>query len=100
MSRLLQGYVQCASTDHKPPLTCLTHWVGVRHDGTPSGKLHSYVGSRCSRLIHAGSIDHIAGVECYTAEPTGEQIPEKAILFLTDAYGHKFVNNQVRRPFS
>ena len=38
-------------------------------------------------------------MQCYIAESTGERTPTKAILFLTDAYGHKFVNNQVRRPF-
>ncbi|KAH9840049.1 alpha/beta-hydrolase [Rhodofomes roseus] len=42
-----------------------------------------------------GRIEQIANVECYIAEPLGEGSQEKAILFLTDAYGHKFVNNQV-----
>ncbi|TFY64644.1 hypothetical protein EVJ58_g2495 [Rhodofomes roseus] len=42
-----------------------------------------------------GRTEQIASVECYIAEPLGEGSQEKAILFLTDAYGHKFVNNQL-----
>ncbi|EPT00987.1 hypothetical protein FOMPIDRAFT_1060100 [Fomitopsis schrenkii] len=57
---------------------CADCFKSVRHDGIPSG-----------------SIDRVAGVECYIAEPTGEYAREKAILFLTDAYGHKFLNNQL-----
>ncbi|KZT70790.1 alpha/beta-hydrolase [Daedalea quercina L-15889] len=60
------------------PGFCADCFQGIRHEGTPNGK-----------------IEHIGGVECYVAEPHGAHSQAKGILFLTDAYGHKFVNNQL-----
>ncbi|KAH9933392.1 alpha/beta-hydrolase [Fomitopsis serialis] len=60
------------------PGFCADCFKGVRHEGVPNGR-----------------IERIAGVECYVTEPLGTQSQEKAILYLTDAYGHRFVNNQV-----
>lgn len=51
---------------------------GVRHEGTPEGK-----------------IEQIAGIECYVATPEGEYAKDKAILYLTDVFGHKLINHQL-----
>ncbi|KAJ7665611.1 alpha/beta-hydrolase [Mycena rosella] len=51
---------------------------GVTHDGTPEGK-----------------IETIGGIECYVATPTVDYPKDKALLFLTDAFGPHFINNKI-----
>ncbi|KAF8592231.1 dienelactone hydrolase [Ramaria rubella] len=50
---------------------------GVRHEGTPTGK-----------------IEKIGGVDVYVASPTSEYSKEKALLFLPDALGVPLDNSQ------
>ncbi|MCJ1312700.1 hypothetical protein MMC25_006376 [Agyrium rufum] len=57
-----------------PPQQCCT--VGVRHEGTPTGK-----------MIKIGNI------ETYVATPEGTTVG--TILFLTDVLGHSFPNAQL-----
>jgi len=49
---------------------------GVLHEGTPEGKFET-----------------IGGVKTYVATPTVDYPKDKAILFLTDAFGYQLVNN-------
>ncbi|KAF8552883.1 alpha/beta-hydrolase [Imleria badia] len=49
---------------------------GVRHEGTPEGK-----------------VEVINGVKTYVATPTGDYSKDKAILFLTDVFGLELNNN-------
>jgi len=58
-----------------PPSTCCI--TGVRHSGEPSG-----------------SIKQIGQIETYFAYPENNST-DKAILFLTDAFGHVFQNNKL-----
>jgi len=51
---------------------------GVTHEGTPKGKW-----------------EKIGGVDSYVATPTGEYPQNKAILFLSDAFGLHLHNNQL-----
>jgi len=51
---------------------------GVTHEGTPNGKW-----------------EKIGGVDAYVATPTGEYPQNKAILFLSDAFGPQLHNNQL-----
>jgi len=57
---------------------CDDCFKGVRHDGTPKG-----------------TIEKINGFEVYVTLPEKEYAKEKAILFLTDAFGMRFENNQL-----
>jgi len=57
---------------------CVDCFKGVRHEGTPSGK-----------------IEKINGVETYIALPEGDYKKDTAILFLTDVFGMQFPNNQL-----
>jgi len=51
---------------------------GVKHDGTPVGKL-----------------EKIGGVETYVAIPEIDYPKDKAVLFLPDVFGHTLVNAQL-----
>jgi len=51
---------------------------GVTHEGTPEGK-----------------IETINGIESYIATPSTDYPKDKAILFLTDAFGIPFNNNKL-----
>ncbi|THV04734.1 alpha/beta-hydrolase [Dendrothele bispora CBS 962.96] len=51
---------------------------GVRHEGTPSGQFKK-----------------IKDVNCYVASPEGDYAKDKVLLFLPDAFGMQFVNNQL-----
>ncbi|KZT70800.1 alpha/beta-hydrolase [Daedalea quercina L-15889] len=51
---------------------------GVRHEGTPEGK-----------------IEQIGGVECYVATPSGDYDKSKVVLFLTDVFGIPLNNNKL-----
>ncbi|KAJ3715325.1 Alpha/Beta hydrolase protein [Lentinula raphanica] len=51
---------------------------GVRHEGSPEGKWVS-----------------INGVETYVGTPTGNYQKNKVLLFLSDAFGPRFVNSQL-----
>ncbi|KAI9573849.1 alpha/beta-hydrolase [Boletus coccyginus] len=51
---------------------------GVRHEGTPEGK-----------------VEVINGVETYVATPTVDYPKDKAILFLPDVFGIKLINAQL-----
>ncbi|KAI6139814.1 Alpha/Beta hydrolase protein [Pisolithus tinctorius] len=51
---------------------------GIRHEGTPEGK-----------------IEEIGGVRCYVGTPSGEYNGEKAVLFLPDVFGIDFINAQL-----
>ncbi|KAJ6457446.1 dienelactone hydrolase [Mycena vitilis] len=51
---------------------------GVRHEGTPTGKLET-----------------IGGIQSYVATPTGDFPKEKVILFLTDVFGLSLENNKL-----
>jgi len=51
---------------------------GVQHEGTPTGK-----------------IEKIGGIECYVATPTSDYPKDKALLFLTDVFGHVLPNAQL-----
>lgn len=51
---------------------------GVKHEGTPEGK-----------------IEEIAGVKCYIATPSGEYDKNKVILYLPDVFGMPLVNAQL-----
>ncbi|TBU40752.1 dienelactone hydrolase endo-1,3,1,4-beta-D-glucanase [Dichomitus squalens] len=57
---------------------CDNCFKGVRHEGTPEGKFET-----------------IAGVECYTATPTGDYPKDKVVLFFTDVFGIPLVNNKL-----
>ncbi|KAI1793472.1 dienelactone hydrolase endo-1,3,1,4-beta-D-glucanase [Ganoderma leucocontextum] len=57
---------------------CDNCFQGVRHEGTPEGK-----------------IETIAGIECYVATPSGDYPKEKVILFLTDVFGIPLINNKL-----
>ncbi|PWY90235.1 alpha/beta-hydrolase [Aspergillus heteromorphus CBS 117.55] len=61
-------------TSH-PPAHCCT--VGVFHEGEPRGEIRE-----------------VANVSTYLAYPP-DRATDKAILFLTDAMGHRFVNAQL-----
>ncbi|KAJ6483241.1 Alpha/Beta hydrolase protein [Mycena sanguinolenta] len=50
--------------------------TGVRHEGTPEGKM-----------------ENIGGTKCYVATPTVDYPNDKVILLLTDAYGLGLENN-------
>jgi len=52
--------------------------MGVRHEGTPEGK-----------------IEKIGGIDTYVALPTTDYPKEKAVLFLTDIFGINLVNNKI-----
>ncbi|KAF7289067.1 hypothetical protein HMN09_01354900 [Mycena chlorophos] len=51
---------------------------GVRHEGTPEGELTT-----------------VGGIETYVATPTGAYAKDKAILYLTDVFGPRFLNHQL-----
>ncbi|EPT00991.1 hypothetical protein FOMPIDRAFT_1023529 [Fomitopsis schrenkii] len=51
---------------------------GVRHEGTPEGK-----------------IEKIGGVESYIATPSGDYDKTKVVLFLTDVFGIPLSNNKL-----
>ncbi|KAI6000263.1 dienelactone hydrolase [Pisolithus marmoratus] len=51
---------------------------GVRHEGTPEGK-----------------IEFIGGVRCYVGTPSGEYNKEKAVLFLPEVFGIDLINAQL-----
>jgi len=51
---------------------------GVRHEGTPEGK-----------------IEQIAGIECYVATPTIDYPKDKVILYLSDVFGIPLINNRL-----
>ncbi|KAH9933399.1 alpha/beta-hydrolase [Fomitopsis serialis] len=51
---------------------------GVRHEGTPEGK-----------------IEKIGGIECYVATPSGDYDKTKVVLFLTDVFGIPLNNNKL-----
>ncbi|KAI6101210.1 dienelactone hydrolase [Pisolithus sp. B1] len=51
---------------------------GVRHEGTPEGK-----------------IEFIGDVRCYVGTPSGEYNEEKAVLFLPDVIGIDLINAQL-----
>ncbi|KAH7924310.1 dienelactone hydrolase [Leucogyrophana mollusca] len=51
---------------------------GVRHEGTPEGKL-----------------EMIGGIPCYVGTPTGDYAKEKVILYAVDAFGIEFINNKL-----
>ncbi|KAJ7782886.1 Alpha/Beta hydrolase protein [Mycena metata] len=57
---------------------CADCFKGVRHEGTPEGK-----------------IEHIGGVKCYVATPTVDYPKDKVVLFLTDGFGLSLPNNQL-----
>jgi len=63
----------------EPYLTSSLFFLGVRHEGTPSGEFKK-----------------INGVDCYVATPEGDYAKDKVLLFLPDAFGMQLVNNQVR----
>ncbi|KAI6001229.1 dienelactone hydrolase [Pisolithus albus] len=50
---------------------------GVRHEGTPEGK-----------------IEFIGDVRCYVGTPSGEYNKEKAVLFFPDVFGIDLINSQ------
>ncbi|TFK69316.1 hypothetical protein BDN72DRAFT_820223 [Pluteus cervinus] len=51
---------------------------GVRHEGTPEGKL-----------------EEIAGVRSYVSTPSGDYPKDKVVLFLADVFGIDLINNQL-----
>lgn len=51
---------------------------GVRHEGTPAGKYET-----------------IGGIKTYVATPTVDYPKDKAILFLTDVFGHELENSRL-----
>ncbi|KAF7966698.1 hypothetical protein HWV62_37322 [Athelia sp. TMB] len=53
-------------------------FLGVRHEGTPTG-----------------TIETVAGVQCYVATPQGPYAREKAVLLLTDVFGMQLENSQL-----
>ncbi|KAJ7060931.1 dienelactone hydrolase endo-1,3,1,4-beta-D-glucanase [Mycena amicta] len=57
---------------------CEDCFKGVRHEGTPEGK-----------------IEQLAGVDCYIATPAGDYASDKAVLFLTDVFGLSLLNNKL-----
>ncbi|KAI0263059.1 alpha/beta-hydrolase [Gloeopeniophorella convolvens] len=57
---------------------CTKCFQGVRHEGVPEGKF----------------VD-IGGVKTYTATPTADYPNDKAVIFLTDAFGVGLINNQL-----
>ncbi|KAJ7086300.1 Alpha/Beta hydrolase protein [Mycena crocata] len=57
---------------------CDDCFKGVKHDGTPEGK-----------------IETIGGIKCYVATPTVDYPKDKVVLFLTDAFGLSLPNNQL-----
>ncbi|QDS77215.1 hypothetical protein FKW77_002810 [Venturia effusa] len=60
-----------------PPRKCCT--IGVKHEGSASGTLKD-----------------IAGTSTYVAlPPSSTETPTRAILLLTDVFGHRFLNNQL-----
>jgi hypothetical protein len=46
--------------------------------------------------ITKGKWEKIGGVDSYVATPNGDYPQNKAILFLSDAFGPSLINNQVR----
>lgn len=56
------------------------NFTGVRHEGTP-----------------IGTVETVAGVQCYVATPQGPYARGKAVLLLTDVFGMQLENSQVRR---
>jgi hypothetical protein len=57
-------------------------FAGVRHTGTAEG-----------------TWEQVGGVETYVATPTVDYPKDKIILFLTDVFGQKLINAQVRMMF-
>ena len=47
-------------------------------------------------IITIGKWEKIGGVDSYVATPAGDYPQNKAILFLSDAFGPQLKNNQVR----
>ena len=54
-------------------------------------------GGMTDPLMKLGKIEKIAGVDCYVATPDVDYPKDKVALFLTDAFGVSFINNQASR---
>ncbi|KAI2669708.1 hypothetical protein LCP963914a_9896 [Penicillium roqueforti] len=52
--------------------------TGFKHEGNPAGELKN-----------------LRGVQFYVAHPTGQEIPDKAVVILSDIFGFSFINNQL-----
>ncbi|THH00654.1 hypothetical protein EW026_g1919 [Hermanssonia centrifuga] len=53
--------------------------IGVRHEGTPEGK-----------------VEQIGGVDCYIATPSVEYPTDKVILYIPDVFGIQLVNHKLQ----
>jgi len=51
---------------------------GVKHEGTPAGK-----------------VEKIGGVDCYVGTPQGDYAKDKVVLFLPDVFGIHLINSQL-----
>ncbi|EKM50541.1 uncharacterized protein PHACADRAFT_263879 [Phanerochaete carnosa HHB-10118-sp] len=54
---------------------CDDCFKGIKHEGTPEGR-----------------IEEIAGIECYIATPEGDYAKDAVVVFLTDIFGIQLVN--------
>lgn len=66
-----------------PPSACC--WTGIKHLGTPEGR-----------------IEPLGGLNTYISEPPPNALSEshkKVLLFLADAYGPLFINNELLQDY-
>ena len=87
---------------HTELVTYLNSYIhqGVRHEGTPEGTSNQSrdLGYQLNRIVVVGKIESIGTkhkVEVYVATPTGEYDKTKAVLYLSDVFGVKLINNKV-----
>ncbi|KAF7326112.1 Dienelactone hydrolase endo--beta-d-glucanase [Mycena kentingensis (nom. inval.)] len=59
-------------------MICDDCFKGIRHEGTPEGR-----------------IETLDGVDCYLAAPSGEYAVDKAVLLFTDVFGLALENNKM-----
>ena len=50
-------------------------------------------------LCGLGTYEEINGIKTYVATPKTDYPKDKAVLYLTDVFGHELLNNRARYPF-
>lgn len=75
------------------------HLVGVRHEGTPEGKIspvERYYWSSLILHILSGKFEQIGDVKSYVATPSIDYPKDKVLLYLPDVFGFQLINHKVR----
>ena len=92
----------CVKGKPFPSQDTTTKYSQVTHEGTPKGILCLVrilpAQIQTVATITKGKWKKIGGVDFYVVTPTRDYPQNKAILFLSDAFGPQLHNNQVRSP--